>query len=103
MRWLVALLVVANILIFVLGRDEGPVAGRVEAPARPEVGNLKLLSEVGAGRATAVPPAAAEAGQIPVSMPAQAPSSPADAGGSPPVATGQAPSGETAVEGSPNE
>jgi len=85
MRWLVALLVVANILIFVLGRDEGPVAGRVEAPARPEVGNLKLLSEVGAGRATAVPPAAA------------------DAGGSPPVATGQAPSGETAVEGSPNE
>ena len=103
MRWLVALLVVANILIFALGRDEGPAPGRVEVPARPEVGNLKLLSEVGADRATAVPPDAAEAGQTPVSTPAQAPSSPADAGGPSPVAAGQAPSGETAVEGSANE
>ena len=46
MRWLVALLVVANILIFAFGRDGGPAPGRVEAPARPEVGNLRLLPEM---------------------------------------------------------
>lgn len=104
MRWLVALLVVGNILIFTLGRDGGPGAERVEVPARPAVGNLRLLSEAGAdGTETVSPGAAAETGQEPVSTPAEVPSSPADSDGRPFAVTDRAPSGETAVDGFDNE
>ena len=100
MRWLVALLVIANVLIFTLGRDGGPGPERVELPARPEIGNLRLLAEVGADEAATVSTSAAETGKRPVSTPAGAPFPPTDTGGAPSVDDGQEPAVETAVEGS---